>query len=119
VGPLLKGYIVIAEMVLQQPEVAVEVGEKEPVKWSLGESPGNDRTCKAAEPKGQYGCRWSAISRSNGRAVFPTGTPRQVELDGHGIDGEERPAPRTGRAALLKGQARDQPARPHFVGGSA
>ena len=37
--PLLKGDIVLPSLVLRKPEVTVEVGDKEQLNWSFGESP--------------------------------------------------------------------------------
>ncbi|MEA2806181.1 MAG: AsmA family protein, partial [Rhodospirillaceae bacterium] len=49
--PLLKGDIVLPSLVLRKPEVTVEVGDKEQLNWSLGESPVTTGLAKAAAPK--------------------------------------------------------------------
>src|ERR1700722_10670397 len=49
--PLLKGDIVLPSLILRKPEVAIEVGDKEQVNWSLGESPVTSGLAKAAAPK--------------------------------------------------------------------
>ena len=49
--PLLKGDFVLPSLVLRKPEVAVEVGDKEQLNWSLGESPVTTGVAKAVAPK--------------------------------------------------------------------
>src|SRR5260370_5692507 len=72
--PLLKGDIVLPSLVLRKPEVAVEVGDKEQLNWSLGETPVTTGLAKAAAPKERTRCRCSGISRSP-TAFLPTMTP--------------------------------------------
>ena len=50
--PLLKGDLVLPSLVLRKPEVAVEVGDKEQLNWSLGESPGGDRRRQGGSAQG-------------------------------------------------------------------
>src|ERR1700722_15104977 len=49
--PLLRGDIVLPSLILRKPEVAIEVGDKEQLNWSLGESPVTTGLAKAAAPK--------------------------------------------------------------------
>src|SRR5476649_1601375 len=48
--PLLKGDIVLPSLVLRKPDVAVEVGDKEQLNWSFGESPVTTEVGKAITP---------------------------------------------------------------------
>ena len=49
--PLLKGDIVLPRLTLRKPEVIVEVGDKEQLNWSFGESPVATGAAKAVAPK--------------------------------------------------------------------
>src|SRR5208282_1402857 len=49
--PLLKGDFVLPSLVLRKPEVSVEVGDKEQLNWSLGESPVVAGAAQAVAPK--------------------------------------------------------------------
>ena len=105
--PLLKGDIVLPSLVLRKPEVAVEVGDKEQLNWSLGESPVTTGVAKAVAPKERYRDAAGRPSRDHRRASLLPGHQAQARARRHGVDGGRqgrRPAP--GRAAA-QGQARE------------
>src|SRR5258707_2930840 len=80
--PLLKGDIVLPSLVLHKPEVAVEVGDKEQLNWSLWESPLTVGAAKAVAPKERT--EMPLIGRleiTDGRLSYQD-TKRKLSLDG-------------------------------------
>ena len=84
--PLFKGDIVLPSLVLRKPEVAVEVGDKEQLNWSFGESPVTTGLAKGRRPRNGLRCRWSAISETTDAPSF-LGSQAQACARWHGVDG--------------------------------
>ncbi|HTG26480.1 MAG TPA: AsmA family protein [Reyranella sp.] len=91
--PLLKGDFVLPSLVLRKPEVALEVGDKEQLNWSLGESPVTTGVAKAVAPKERD--QTPLIGRleiTDGRLSYQD-TKRKLSLDGTVSTAEGRRAP--------------------------
>src|SRR3981081_4733915 len=90
--PLLKGDIVLPSLVLRKPEVAVEVGDKEQLNWSLGESAVTTGLAKAAAPKERTEMPLvSHLEITDGRLSYQD-TKRKLALDGTVSTAEAEPA---------------------------
>jgi uncharacterized protein involved in outer membrane biogenesis len=117
--PLLKGDIVLSSLVLRKPDVAVEVGDKEQLNWSFGESPVTTEVGKAVTPTRRV--QTPLIGRlqiTDGKLQYQD-AKRKLALDGaistaSGKAGEEPQA-----ELSLKGKLENQPLTVHFIGGSA
>jgi uncharacterized protein involved in outer membrane biogenesis len=117
--PLLKGDIVLPSLVLRRPEVAVEVGDKEQVNWSLGESPVTTGLAKAAAPKERNEMPLVGhLEITDGRLSYQD-TKRKLALDGTVSTAEGKAGAQPQAELQLKGKLENQPLAVHFVGGSA
>ncbi len=52
--PLLGGNVVLPRLVLRNPEVQIETGERDQLNWSLGETPVVTGAAKALEPDNRF-----------------------------------------------------------------
>jgi uncharacterized protein involved in outer membrane biogenesis len=117
--PLLKGDIVLPSLVLRKPEVAVEVGDKEQLNWSLGESPVTTGLAKAAAPKERTEMPLVGhLEITDGRLSYQD-TKRKLALDGTVSTAEGKAGAQPQAELQLKGKLENQPLTVHFVGGSA
>jgi uncharacterized protein involved in outer membrane biogenesis len=117
--PLLKGDFVLPSLVLRKPEVALEVGDKEQLNWSLGESPVTTGVAKAVAPKERY--QTPLIGRleiTDGRLSYQD-TKRKLSLDGTVSTAEGKAGAQPQAELSLKGKIENQPVTVHFIGGSA
>ena len=117
--PLLKGDIVLPSLVLRKPEVAVEVGDKEQLNWSLGESPVTTGLAKAAAPKERTEMPLIGhLEITDGRLSYQD-TRRKLSLDGTVSTAEGKAGAQPQAELKLKGKIENQPLAVHFIGGSA
>src|SRR5262245_1666184 len=117
--PLLKGDLVLQTLVLRKPEVAVEVGDKEQLNWSLGEAPVTTAAAKAIEPKDRF--QTPLVGRleiTDGRLSFHD-NKRKLELDGTVSTATGKAGVQPTAELQLKGKLENQPLALKFVGGSA
>ena len=108
-----------ATSVLRKPEVAVEVGDKEQLNWSLGESPVTTGLAKAAAPKERTEMPLVGhLEITDGRLSYQD-TKRKLALDGTVSTAEGKAGAQPQAELSLKGKLENQPLTVHFVGGSA
>ena len=117
--PLLKGDIVLPSLVLNKPDVAVEVGDKEQLNWSFGESPITSEVGKAITPTQRLQTPLiGSLKITDGKLQYQD-AKRKLALDG-AISTASGKAGEDPQAELsLKGKLENQPLTVHFVGGSA
>ena len=113
--PLLKGDFVLPSLVLRKPEVALEVGDKEQLNWSLGESPVTTGVAKAVAPKERH--QTPLIGRleiTDGRLSYQD-TKRKLSLDGTVSTAEGKAGAQPQAELSLKGKIENQPVTVHFI----
>jgi uncharacterized protein involved in outer membrane biogenesis len=117
--PLLKGDVVLRSLVLRKPEVAVEVGDKEQLNWSLGEAPATTTAAKAIEPKDRFQTPLvGRLELTDGRLSYHD-NKRKLELDGTVSTATGKAGAQPTAELQLKGKLENQPLALKFVGGSA
>jgi len=117
--PLLKGDLVLPNLVLRKPEVSVETGDKEQLNWSLGEAPVTTGAAKAVTPKDRF--QMPLVGRleiTDGRLAYRD-IKRKLELDGTVSTAEGKAGAQPQAELQLKGKLENQPLSVRFVGGSA
>ena len=117
--PLLKGDIVLPSLILRKPEVAIEVGDKEQLNWSLGESPVTTGLAKAAAPSDRT--EMPLVGRleiTEGHLIFRD-PKRNLSLDGTVSTAQGKAGAQPQAELELKGKIENQPLTIHFIGGSA
>lgn len=117
--PLLKGDIVLPSLVLHKPDVTLEVGDKEQVNWSFGESPVTTEVAKAVTPATRV--QTPLIGRleiTEGKLGYQD-PKRKLALDGSISTASGKAGAQPQAELSLKGKLENQPLTVHFVGGSA
>lgn len=117
--PLLKGDIVLPSLVLQRPEVAVEVGPDEQLNWSLGEAPVATEAARAVTPKNRF--QTPLIGRleiTEGKVRYRD-AKRKLALDGTVSTAEGKAGAQPQAELSLEGKLENQPLTVKFTGGSA
>jgi uncharacterized protein involved in outer membrane biogenesis len=117
--PLLKGDIVMPSLELKKPDVVVEVGDKEQVNWSLGESPVTAEVGKAVTPTDRV--QTPLIGRlqiTEGKLEYQD-PKRKLALDGSISTASGKAGDQPQAELALKGKLENQTLSVHFVGGSA
>jgi uncharacterized protein involved in outer membrane biogenesis len=116
--PLLKGNIVLPTLTLHKPEVTVEVGDKEQLNWSLGESPVTAEAAKAVAPKNRFQTPLiGKLEITQGKLVYQD-TKRKLALDGTISTATGKAGDQPQAEFELKGKLENQPLSVKFVGGS-
>ena len=105
--PLLKGDFVLPNLVLRKPEVAVEVGDKEQLNWSLGESPGDDRRRQGGSAQGTLPDTADRAARDHRRAPLLPGHQAQALARWHDLDGGGQGRRAAAGRAAAQGQDRE------------
>lgn len=116
--PLLKGDIVLPRLVLRRPEVQVEVGDKEQLNWSMGETPVVTGAVKAVEPDSRYGAPLIGQLEITDGKVGYRDPKRKLELDGTVSTATGKAGDQVQAELQLKGKLEGQPLQIRFVGGS-
>jgi uncharacterized protein involved in outer membrane biogenesis len=117
--PLIKGDIVLPSLVLHKPDVVVEVGDKEQLNWSFGESPVTTEVGKAVTPTERI--QTPLIGRlqiTEGKLQYQD-PKRKLSLDGTISTASGKAGEQPQAELSLKGKLENQPLTVHFVGGSA
>lgn len=117
--PLLKGDIVLPNLVLHKPDVVIEVGDKEQLNWSFGESPVAAEVGKAIAPTRRV--QTPLIGRlqiTEGKLQYQD-PKRKLALDGAISTASGKAGDQQQAELSLKGRLESQPLTVHFVGGSA
>jgi AsmA family protein len=117
--PLITGDIVLPSLVLHRPDVIVEVGDKEQLNWSFGESPVTTEVGKAVTPSTRI--QTPLIGRlqiTEGKLQYQD-PKRKLALDGSISTASGKAGEQPQAELSLKGKLENQPLTVHFVGGSA
>lgn len=116
--PLLKGDLVLPRLVLRKPELEIEVGDKEQLNWSMGETPVATGAAKALQPDNRYDTPLiGQLEITDGKLAYRD-TKRKLELDGAVTTATVRAGDQPQAELSLKGKLEGQPLEVRFVGGS-
>lgn len=115
---LLKGDIVLPTLTLHKPELAIEVGDKEQLNWSFGESPVAHTAAKVAAPENRFQTPLIGRLRITDGHVQYQDTKRKLTLDGTIATAAGKAGDQPQAELRLKGKLENQPLSVHFVGGS-
>lgn len=116
--PLLKGDLVLPRLVLRKPELEIEVGDKEQLNWSMGETPVATGAAKALEPDNRYDTPLiGQLEITDGKLAYRD-TKRKLELDGAVTTATGKAGDQPQAELSLKGKLEDQPLEVRFIGGS-
>lgn len=116
--PLLGGNLVLPRLVLRKPEVQVEVGDKEQLNWSMGETPVATGAAKALEPDNRFDAPLiGKLEITDGKLGYRN-TRRKLELDGTVSTATGKAGEGPEAELSLKGKLEGQPLELRFVGGS-
>jgi uncharacterized protein involved in outer membrane biogenesis len=116
--PLLKGDLVLPRLVLRKPELEIEVGDKEQLNWSMGETPVATGAAKALEPDNRYDTPLiGQLEITDGKLAYRD-TRRKLELDGSVTTATGKAGDQPQAELSLKGKLEGQPLQVRFVGGS-
>ncbi len=116
--PLLKGDLVLPRLVLRKPELEIEVGDKEQLNWSMGETPVATGAAKALEPDNRYETPLiGQLEITDGKLAYRD-TKRKLELDGSVSTATGKAGDQPQAEFTLKGKLEGQPLQVRFVGGS-
>jgi uncharacterized protein involved in outer membrane biogenesis len=117
--PLLKGDLVLPRFELKKPDVVVEVGDKEQLNWSFGESPITTEVGKAVTPTKRVQTPLiGQLTISEGKLQYQD-PKRKLALDGAISTASGKAGDQSQAQLDLKGKLDNQPLTVHFVGGSA
>ncbi len=117
--PLLKGDIVLPTLTLHKPELSVEVGDKEQLNWSFGESPVAHTAAEVAAPQNRFQTPLIGRLRITDGHVQYQDAKRKLALDGTVSTASGKAGAQPQAELTLKGKLENQPLSVHFVGGSA
>jgi uncharacterized protein involved in outer membrane biogenesis len=116
--PLLKGDLVLPRLVLRKPELEIEVGDKEQLNWSMGETPVATGAAKALEPDNRYDTPLiGQLEITDGKLAYRD-TKRKLELDGAVTTATGKAGDQPQAELSLKGKLEGQPLEVRFIGGS-
>ncbi len=116
--PLLKGDLVLPRLVLRKPELEIEVGDKEQLNWSMGETPVATGAAKALEPDNRYDTPLiGQLEITDGKLAYRD-PKRKLELDGSVTTATGKAGDQPQAELSLKGKLEGQPLRVRFIGGS-
>ncbi len=116
--PLITGDLVLPRLVLRKPEILVEVGDKDQLNWSMGETPVATGAAKALEPDNRYEAPIiGTLEISEGRIGYRDGR-RKLELDGTVTTATGKAGDEPQAELELKGTLQGQKLALRFVGGS-
>lgn len=116
--PLLKGDLVLPRLVLRKPELEIEVGDKEQLNWSMGETPVATGAAKALEPDNRYDTPLiGQLEITDGKLAYRD-TKRKLELDGAVTTATGKAGDQPQAELSLKGKLEGQPLQVRFIGGS-
>lgn len=116
--PLLKGDLVLPRLVLRKPELEIEVGDKEQLNWSMGETPVATGAAKALEPDNRYDTPLiGQLEITDGKLAYRD-PKRKLELDGSVTTATGKAGDQPQAELSLKGKLEGQPLQVRFVGGS-
>ncbi len=116
--PLLKGDLVLPRLVLRKPELQLEVGDKEQLNWSMGETPVATGAAKALAPDNRYDTPLiGQLEITDGKLAYRD-TKRKLELDGSVTTATGKAGDQPQAEFSLKGKLEGQPLQVRFVGGS-
>ena len=116
--PLLKGDLVLPRLVLRKPELEIEVGDKEQLNWSMGETPVATGAAKALEPDNRYDTPLIGLLEITDGKLAYRDTKRKLELDGAVTTATGKAGDQPQAELSLKGKLEGQPLEVRFVGGS-
>src|SRR5476651_808297 len=117
--PLVKGDIVLPSLVLHKPDVTVEVGDKEQLNWSFGESPVTTEVGKAITPTQRVQTPLIGhLQITEGKLRYQD-AKRKLALDGTISTASGKAGDQPQAELSLKGKLENQPLTVHFIGGSA
>ena len=116
--PLLKGDLVLPRLVLRKPELEIEVGDTEPLNWSMGETPVATGAAKALEPDNRYDTPLIGLLEITDGKLAYRDTKRKLELDGAVTTATGKAGDQPQAELSLKGKLEGQPLEVRFVGGS-
>lgn len=116
--PLLKGDLVLPRLVLRKPELEIEVGDKEQLNWSMGETPVATGAAKALQPDNRYDAPLiGQLEITDGKLAYRD-SKRKLELDGAVTTATGKAGDQPQAEFSLKGKLEGQPLEVRFVGGS-
>lgn len=116
--PLLKGDLVLPRLVLRKPELEIEVGDREQLNWSMGETPVATGAAKALEPDNRYDTPLiGQLEITDGKLAYRD-TKRKLELDGAVTTATGKAGDQPQAELSLKGKLEGQPLQVRFIGGS-
>jgi uncharacterized protein involved in outer membrane biogenesis len=116
--PLLGGNVDLPRLVLRKPEIQVEVGEKDQLNWSMGETPVVTGAAKALEPENRFEAPLiGKLEVSDGKLGYRD-PKRKLELDGTVSTAIGKAGEGPEAELSLKGRLEGQPLEVRFVGGS-
>ena len=116
--PLLKGDLVLPRLVLRKPELEIEVGDKEQLNWSMGETPVATGAAKALEPDNRYDTPLIGLLEITDGKLAYRDTKRKLELDGAVTTATGKAGDQPQAELSLKGKLEGQPLEVRFIGGS-
>ena len=116
--PLLKGDLVLPRLVLRKPELEIEVGDKEQLNWSMGETPVATGAAKALEPDNRYDTPLIGLLEITDGKLAYRDTKRKLELAGAVTTATGKAGDQPQAELSLKGKLEGQPLEVRFVGGS-
>ncbi|TAJ82354.1 AsmA family protein [Reyranella sp.] len=117
--PLLKGDLVLPRLVLRKPQIEIEVGDKEQLNWSMGETPVATGAVKAIEPDNRYETPLIGMLEITDGMLGYRDPKRKLELDGTVSTATGKAGEQAQAELELKGKLEGQPLSLRFVGGSA
>jgi uncharacterized protein involved in outer membrane biogenesis len=116
--PLLGGHIVMPQLTLREPELALERNDKGEFNWSQEASPVAATVVKQVAPQQRSETPIIGHLEIDDGHVSYQDTKRKLELDGT-VQTARGQAPKDERAELkLKGKLEGKPLLLHFIGGS-
>ena len=116
--PLLGGNLVLPRLILRKPEVQVEVGDKEQLNWSMGETPVVTGAAKALEPDNRFDAPLIGKFEVTEGKLGYRDSKRKLELDGTVSTAAGKAGEGPEAELSLKGKLEGQPLEMRFVGGS-
>lgn len=117
--PLFKGDLVLPRLVLRKPQIEIEVGDKEQLNWSMGETPVATGAVKAIEPDNRYETPLIGMLEITDGKLGYRDPKRKLELDGTVSTATGKAGEQAQAELQLKGRLEGQPLSLRFVGGSA